>query len=211
MTGAHTASPILVWFRNDLRLADNPALAAAVKDGRPIIPVFTWAPEEEGDWQPGAASNWWLDSSLRALSQSLEGRGSRLVIRRGPSAAVLPELAEETKASAVFWNRLYRPATIQRDSELKSALRKRGINADSFSGSLLFEPGTIVNNSGRPFAVFTPFWRACLLKAVAAPLPDAPRRLPAPQSWPDSLRVAELQTIQQTKSFVKSSRERHTH
>ena len=186
------ASPVLVWFRDDLRLADNPALAAAVNRGHPIIPVFIWAPEEEGNWRPGAASNWWLDASLRAFSRDLEERGSRLIIRRGPTSKALSELIEQTKASGLFWNRVYRPPVMQRDSALESEIRKRGAAVECFNGSLLFQPGTILNKSGKPFAVFTPFWRACLTKAVSAPAPDPPPKLRAPESWPDSLKVSEL-------------------
>ena len=108
MSRVRATSPLLVWFRDDLRLADNPALAAAVSLGHPIIPLFIWAPEEEGNWRPGAASNWWLDGSLRALSRELEERGSRLIIRRGPTSIALAELIEQTKASGLFWNRVYR-------------------------------------------------------------------------------------------------------
>jgi deoxyribodipyrimidine photo-lyase len=192
MADMRSTSPVLVWFRDDLRLADNPALAAAVSKGHSIIPVFIWAPEEDGNWRPGAASNWWLDASLRALSRELEERGSRLIIRRGPTSTALAELIEQTKASALFWNRVYRPLIIQRDSVLKSEIHKRGVAVECFNGSLLFEPGTILNKSGKPFAVFTPFWRACLTKAVSAPAPDPPRKLRAPESWPASLKVSEL-------------------
>ncbi len=192
MTGVSSKSPILVWFRDDLRLADNPALAAAASAGHPVIPVFIWAPEEEGAWRPGAASNWWLDASIRALSRELDERGSRLIIRRGPTSTALAELIEQTKASGVFWNRVYSPSIIQRDSVLKSEIDTRGVAVESFNGSLLFEPGTILNNSGKQFAVFTPFWRACLAKPVAAPGPDAPSKLRAPESWVDSLQVSDL-------------------
>lgn len=192
MSGVRPTSPVLVWFRDDLRLADNPALAAAVSRGQPIIPVFLWAPEEEGNWPPGAASNWWLDASLRALSRELEERGSRLIVRRGPTSTALAELIEQTKAYGVFWNRVYRPTIIQRDSALKSEIRKRGLAVETFNGSLLFEPGTSLNNSGKPFAVFAPFWRACLAKAVSAPAHEPPPKLRAPESWVDSLQVSEL-------------------
>ncbi len=192
MPGMNTAAPVLVWFRDELRLADHPALATAVQTGRPVIPVFLWAPEEEGNWRPGAASNWWLDASLRALSRELEQRGSRLIVRRGPADTALVDLIDQTRASGVFWNRVYRPAIAHRDSALISEIRKRGVNAESFHGNLLFEPGTILNRSGKPFAVFTPFWRACLAKTVAAPVHDAPSRLRAPESWPASLQVSEL-------------------
>ena len=101
MTGAR-AAPALLWFRQDLRLADNPALAAALERRSPVIPVFIWAPEEEGAWPPGAASRWWLCRSLAMLSAELEHRGSRLIVRRGPTAEALGRLVADTGATAVF-------------------------------------------------------------------------------------------------------------
>lgn len=174
----------LVWFRHDLRLADNPALAAALRRGGPVIPVFLWAPDEEGEWPPGGASRWWLHQSLTALAGDLEVLGSRLVIRRGPSLLALRALVKETGAGAVFWNRRYEPAVIARDQQIKEALRVDGLEVESFNGALLFEPWTICNKSGRPFQVFTPFWRHCLgLAEPADPLPS-PRLLLAPPRWP---------------------------
>jgi deoxyribodipyrimidine photo-lyase len=125
-------APALVWFRQDLRLADNPALAAALDRGSPVSPVFIWAPEEEGSWRPGAASQWWLNRSLAALSTELEKRGSRLIIRSGPTGASLNDLLTESGASAVFWNRRYEPAAVARDRELKSRLRERGVSSREF-------------------------------------------------------------------------------
>jgi len=93
-------SASLVWFRHDLRLADNPALQAAVRRGGPIIPVYIWAPQEEGAWSPGAASCWWLHQSCVSLDASLRKRGSRLIIRRGKSGGVLHSLIRETGARA---------------------------------------------------------------------------------------------------------------
>jgi len=186
------SAPALLWFRQDLRLADNPALAAALDCGSPVVPVFIWAPEEEGDWPPGAASRWWLHQSLTSLSAELRKRGSRLIIRRGPTAAALSRLVAESGASAVFWNRRYEPAAVARDREVKSTLRKGGASAASFNGSLLFEPWTICNGSQQPFRVFTPFWHACLNKPLAPACEDAPRRLPSPGHWPHSLELSEL-------------------
>ena len=185
-------APTLVWFRQDLRLSDNPALAAAVERGSPVIPVFIWAPEEEGDWRPGAASQWWLSRSLAALNAELEKRGSRLIIRRGPTGKALNDLLAESGATAVCWNRRYEPAAVARDAALKSHLRERGIATESFNGNLLFEPWTIRNGSGQPFRVFTAFWRASLTKPVAPPSKDAPRKLRAPENWPQSLELSEL-------------------
>ncbi len=185
-------SPTLVWFRQDLRLSDNPALAAAVDRGGPVIPVFIWTPEEEGAWRPGAASQWWLSRSLAALNAELEKRGSRLIIRRGPTDKAFNDLLSESAATAVFWNRRYEPAAVARDGQLKSQLRDRTVAAESFNGNLLFEPWTIRNGSGQPFRVFTAFWRACLTKPVAPPSKDAPRKLRSPENWPHSLELSEL-------------------
>ena len=187
-----TGLPALVWFRRYLRLSDNPALAAAIDRGSPVIPVFIWAPEEEGAWPPGAASRWWLRRSLAALNAEFEKRGSRLIIRRGPTGKALNDLLAESGASAVFWNRRYESATVARDADLKSQLRERGIATESFNGNLLFEPWTIRNGSGQHFRVFTAFWRACLNKSVAPPSKDAPRRLRSPENWPHSLDLSAL-------------------
>ena len=174
-------TPALVWFRQDLRLSDNPAMAAAVERRSPVIPVFIWAPEEEGAWPPGAASRWWLGCSLAKLKADLENRGSRLIVLRGPTAEALNHLVAESGATAVFWNRRYEPAAVARDSVLESKLREHGLLAESFNGNLLFEPGTIRNQSGEPFQVFTAFWRACLAKQTPPPSKNAPKRLPAPE------------------------------
>ena len=133
------ASGSLLWFRQDLRLADNPALLAAVRRGGPVIPVFIWSPEEEGRWQPGAASRWWLHQSLAQLDASLRQRGSRLIIRRGPTLEAIRELLDQSGATAVYWNRRYEPTVIGRDSRVKAALqsgwadRRRALTAACFS------------------------------------------------------------------------------
>jgi len=187
-----SASPALVWLRLDLRLADNPALIAAVERRGPVIPVFVWAPEEEAPWAPGAASRWWLHQSLGELGRRLAERGSRLVIRRGPTEEALLSLAAESGAQSVFWNSRYEPVVRARDLRVKAALSDRGIATEIHAPNLLFEPPAILNRQGKPFQVFTPFWKACL----AAPAPPAPRRaparIPAPVKWPESLAVSDL-------------------
>jgi deoxyribodipyrimidine photo-lyase len=192
-TRASASKGAVLWFRQDLRLSDNPALAAAIEHGGPIIPVYIWAPEEEGAWPPGAASKWWLARSLAALQSGLENRGSRLIVRRGPSGEALARLAAETGVAAVFWNRRYEPAAIARDKQVTSSLRARGLVAQSFHGSLLFEPWTVANRAGQPYRVFTAFWRECMKRSIPAAVADAPPRLPAPQPWPSSLAIADLQ------------------
>ena len=186
-------TPAIFWFRQDLRLADNPALQAALQRGSAVIPLFIHAPDEEAPWSPGGASRWWLHQSLRALDVGLRELGSRLVIRRGPTLETLRALLKETGAAAVFWNRRYEPAVIARDATVKEALRCAGCEAESFNAALLHEPWTIQNQSGKPFQVFTPFWRHCLAKDEPPEPRSAPKSLPAPAKWPRSVPLNELE------------------
>jgi deoxyribodipyrimidine photo-lyase len=185
-------TPCLVWFRQDLRLSDNPALAAALAHGSAVVPVYIWSPEEEGAWAPGAASRWWLHRSLTKLGVALETRGSRLIVGRGPTEEALETFIAETGADAVFWNDRYEPAAIARDDALKAKLRAAGLKAESFNGSLLFEPGAIRTAAGEPFRMFKPFWRACMKQKPPAQTDDATRRIPAPAVWPQSLTIEQL-------------------
>lgn len=165
--------PVIVWFRRDLRLADNPALAAAVATGEEIVPLYILDPGTP----LGGASRWWLHGSLAALASGLERCGAPLVLRRGRAADVLPGLIGETKARAVFWNRCYEPAAIARDKALKTALVAQGVEAKSFNASLLAEPWDVRTGSGGPYKVFTPFWRSLSARApFPSPLP-APKKL----------------------------------
>ncbi len=184
--------PALVWFGSDLRLTDNPALERAIARGFAVVPVFIWAPKEDAPWPPGAASRWWLHQSLERLQEALEQRGSKLIVRRGPTAETLLALAAENGARAIFWNRRYEPAVIARDREVERYARERGIATEICAGNLLFEPGTILNNDGKPFRVFTAFWRACLLQPDLPHPTPAPDRLHSPAPWPRSMAIAEL-------------------
>jgi deoxyribodipyrimidine photo-lyase len=179
----------IVWFRQDLRLQDNPALAAAVARGAPVVPVFILDDAGEGRWPMGAASRWWLHHSLAALDASLRERGSRLVLAHGESGAVLRELIAATGADAVFWNRRYEPAAIARDKALKAGL---GVEAMSFNASLLFEPHTVKNKAGAPFQVFTPFWKHCLTLKVDEPVRLRAGDILSPPKWPRSVALDEL-------------------
>ncbi|MBX9875375.1 MAG: deoxyribodipyrimidine photo-lyase, partial [Beijerinckiaceae bacterium] len=176
----------IVWFRNDLRLSDNPALVESLRAGLPVVPVFVLDDETEGLRPIGGASRWWLHHSLHSLDTSLRKLGSRLTLRRGPAERVLPELAAECGAEAIFWNRVYDEGSRNRDAHLKKSLNDHGLRAESFKANLLFEPWEIKNQSGAPFKVFTPFWRACRAHASPGdPLP-APKALPAPKTRPAS-------------------------
>ena len=174
-------SVAIVWFRRDLRLADNPALRVALDAYDRVLPVFVWAPDEEKPWQPGAASRWWLDRSLRVLDADLRKRGSALHVRRGASLRTLRSLARATKADAVFWNRLYDPAIATRDAKIEKTLRADGVDVRTFNASLLVEPWDIATGSGEPYRVFTPFWRKARASLELHPPRPAPRVIASPR------------------------------
>lgn len=163
-------SPSILWFREDLRLADNPALAAAVSAGGPVICVYIRETGPEAGRPIGGAAKWWLDKSLRALDGALHARGNRLVLRTGPARDVITKLVRETGARSIFWNRRYAEPERTADAGIKSALKEAGIAAQSFNGRLLMEPWQLKTGSGSYYRVFTPFWRA--LQANYTP-PDA--------------------------------------
>ena len=149
----------IVWFRKDLRLADHPALDAALQANKEIIPVFIWDEEEGGNWSPGAASRWWLHHSLASLGSSIAKLGGSLILARGKSAQVLPGLAQAHQADQVFYGRCYDPAGIATQEAVEEACDLQGINTESFNSSLLQEPWETKNGTGKPFQVFTPYWR----------------------------------------------------
>lgn len=184
-------STALFWFRRDFRLADNPGLRRAAAEHQRVVPVYVHAPHEEAPWEPGAASRWWLHHSLTALDASLRRRGSRLTVRRGDSLSALTDLIRQAGATAVYWNRLYDPATIARDRAVKAALRVAGFRAESDRAALLVEPWTLLKADGTPYRVFTPFWKTLLQEPCHAPLSPEPQ-LAGPERWPDSLPLADL-------------------
>ncbi len=185
-------SSAILWFRQDLRLDDNPALLAALAHSKTIVPVFIWDPAAEGDWPLGGASRWWLHHSLTHLDQALRAVGSRLIIRQGKTLDTLQECVAATGATAVFWNRRYEPAIIARDKEIKTTLRASGLTAESFNAQLLFEPWTVQTKTSTPYKVFTPFYRACLaLPEPSAPQP-APKQIGQPGAMPTSSKLEEL-------------------
>lgn len=157
----------LVWFRQDLRLADNPALAAAFARGADVILAFILDEETPGVRPLGGAARWWLHGSLDSLARDIDRRGGRLILRRGPATRELDRLIEEGKVEAVYWNRCHQPALVKRDERIKARLKERGLTVESFNASLLHEPWEVKTKGGKPFQVFTPFWKA--LKELPAP------------------------------------------
>lgn len=184
MTTKADDRPVILWFRQDLRLADNPALAHAAETGRPIIPLYVL--DQGSRVRPmGAASLWWLDKSLRALAAALQARGSRLILRRGDSEAELRRLIDGTGAGAVFMNRLFEPDAFARDADIAHGLQAEGVACKGWNGTLLARPGSVLNGSGQPYKVFTPFLKALLATAVApqpAPAPSALAAATPPES-----------------------------
>jgi deoxyribodipyrimidine photo-lyase len=181
----------ILWLRHDFRLDDNPALIAAAARGA-VVPAFIWAPEEEAPWEPGAASRWWLHQSLEKLSAAFAKAGAPLLIRRGPSLEALRKLVKETGATHVAWNRRYEPAVITRDTGIKKALAADGLDVESFNGALLYEPMHVATKEGKPYQVFSPFWRALLGRDEPAEPAAAPKKLKAAEKQPKSVSIESL-------------------
>ena len=179
MTKDDDDRPVILWFRRDLRLADNPALHLATSSGRPVIPLYI-LDETEGVRFPGAAGLWWLDKSLAALEDALQQRGAALILRRGDAANIVQEVVKTSKAAAVYWNRLYDPKQVDRDKALKAALQDQGVEVKTCDASLLIEPWEIETKTGGVYHVYTPFWRAARAKIGDFTVYAAPARLKAP-------------------------------
>lgn len=162
-----------MWFREDFRLADNPALRAAEKCGQPL---FCIAILDEAHL-PGAAARWWLHGALCSLDENLRRKGGALHVFRGPARAVLPTVVRITGADAVFWNRRYDPQGRETDTFLKTSLKDKGIPVRSFPGALLYEPWSIRTQSGSPYKIFTAFWRAARTQSPQLALHPAPEKL----------------------------------
>jgi deoxyribodipyrimidine photo-lyase len=157
---AKNPAPVIVWFRKDLRIDDNAALATAAETGRPVVPLYIREPAEDGTGPLGGAQRWWLHHALAALAGKLAGLGSPLVLRSGPAHAIVDALIAETGADAVHWNRRHDPPGIAIDREIKAGLKARGLAANSFAGQLLHDPMRLLTGEKKPFRVYTPFWKA---------------------------------------------------
>ncbi len=188
------------WIRRDLRLADNPALLAAAQHQR-LIAVYIHEPNDD----LGAASAWWLHHSLLALQHALRELGSSFILRQGQAHDVLDALIHKNDVKAVYWNRQYSPAQRDRDSQIKRALRERGLRVESFNSHLLLEPWQNTRD-GQPYKVFTPFWKACLKQGIDHAPSNAPTQLPpTPQ-----LNSAPIETLNLLPSIPWDSSLRST-
>jgi deoxyribodipyrimidine photo-lyase len=170
---------VIHWFRQDLRLADNPSLYQACRKGH-VLPIYILDEHNAGKYRMGGASRWWLHHSLAALNHALHGK---LALFRGDPLEIIPRIVRSCGVTAVHWNRCYEPWRIRRDGRLKEQLREEGAVIDSFNGSLLREPWEVYKADGLPYRVFTPYFRKGCLKA-------APPRYPLPV--PERLSCADL-------------------
>lgn len=162
----------IIWFRQDLRLEDNPAVSSS--EGG-CLGVFIWTPKEGDGWNYGAASKCWLQSALVDLDTQLRERGGSLVIldaTNSSSAEVLLQLTQDVSARRVVWNRRYEPAAVGRDTEIKRLLKSKSLVVDSYNARLINEPTEVANKSGKPFQVFTPFWKHCVKLDIDAVVPE---------------------------------------
>lgn len=181
-----SSAAVIIWFRNDLRLADHAAMRAACATGQAVVPVFILDHEAAGAWRLGGASRWWLHESLCALGKSLEERGSRLILLSGSAAERLVAIAKETGADTVYCTRRYEPWAIAQEQACRARLEKENIALKRFGGALLVEPEAIATKSGEPYKVYTPFWRALSASFAAARPEKAPDAIVAPSNWPKS-------------------------
>ena len=172
--------PVIHWFRQDLRIADNPAFNAAVATGQPVIPLYVLDDETPAQWRMGGASRWWLHHALSALGDALNDRGATLVLRSGRAAEVLPRVVAETGATGVFMTRCYEPWAADAEQAIAATLGAKGVDCRRFGGALLFEPEAVTTGKGGPFKVFTPFYKACLDR----PPPGAPLAAPKTVTGP---------------------------
>lgn len=217
-------NPVIYWFRQDLRLTDLPALLAAADAGK-IIPCFILDDEAAGEWACGGASRWWLHSSLVSLGQSLSDRGAGLVVRRGETAAELAQLAEDTGATQVYCSRSYEPWSRELEDTVSTHLARQQRQLVSRPGGLLYEPDRVLNRSGQPFKVFTPYWKHCRASyetdqpASTPPASSFANTLPAglatedwglltgcaDRHWRDHWHIGEAAAHDRLRAFVRNS------
>lgn len=212
----------IVWFRQDLRLLDNPALYYAALENNNVILLYIF--DESIAWAPGKAQQWWLHHSLLALQEQCKKLGLQLVLRRGKPEVILTKLCKEKNLTAVYWNHCYEPAAIQRDKYINKKLTALGVTVKNFKANVLFEPWEIKNKQGGYFKIFTPFWKQCCSQVIDTkilPLPTLKQTifldseslatwqlLPTQPDWADGLRhtwqVGELAAQKQLRYFIST-------
>ncbi len=154
-------SPIIVWFRQDLRLSDNPAVFFAAQEKVPLIFIYIWDTTCPKPIHWGGATRWWLHHSLSALAHTLAKKGATLILRKGDPKEILLTVMQATHSQALFYNRCYEPHSRARDQAINEQFAALGYTVQTFNSSLLCEPWTVQSQSGVYFKVFTAFWRRC--------------------------------------------------
>ncbi|MCB1450549.1 MAG: deoxyribodipyrimidine photo-lyase [Nitratireductor sp.] len=199
--------PVLVWFREDLRIADNPALFKAAETGAPMVAVFILDEESTGVRPFGSAQKWMLHHALTGLAKSLQDLGGSLLVRRGASEPILRDIIAETGADRIFWNRRYGPGEIAVDAKLKAEFGDSGVAAHSFLGALLHEPSRVKTGNGDPFRVYSPFWRALeRMGEPRLPLP-VPEEIAFLDNRPKGMEIVELGLLPVKPDWAKGLRD----
>ena len=186
---------VLCWFHQDFRLADHPALTAAIATGHPVIPLYVYDQDSAGEWAPGGASRWWLDHSLRALDADLQRLGSRLVIANGRADAVISEMVAKHHIVSVYCHDHHEPWARDRQKRLQHQLSAADVDFHKSEGVLLWPPGSSLSKTGGRMRVFTPFKKNLFAMGRYRDIFPRPEAVPAPMSWPESLTVDELGLI----------------
>ncbi|MGI3776823.1 MAG: cryptochrome/photolyase family protein [Janthinobacterium lividum] len=168
----------LLWFRQDLRLADNPALTAALADGGPVLAAYVLDESAGGRWAPASASRWWLHHTLESLAVDLASRGASLVLRRGPATETIAALARECGATQVHAGLMHEPWARARDAETTEALAAQGATLHLHQVSTLYAPDQVKTKTGSVYGVYTPYAKACRALGEPAPPQPAPDRIP---------------------------------
>ena len=164
----------IYWIRQDLRLSDNPALTASVKNGS-IIPIYILDDKNPKEHKIGSSSKIWLHYSLQKLQKQFD---NKLIFSIGNPEVILTELCQSESISNIFWNRVYEPWSISRDKKIKENMKKEGVEINTFNGSLLWEPWQVLKNDGTPYRVFTPYYRRGCLNANEPRRPlEKPRKI----------------------------------
>lgn len=224
-----SASPAIVWFRNDLRLTDHPALRSAAETGNPFVLVYILDDVTPGRWKLGGAARWWLHNSLASLGVEIAARGGSLTLRRGNAADIIYSLAQEVGAGSVHFHSAVEPWQLKQDQILADRLQRLGVAVHVSEGAGLFPPGSVCNQAGEPFKVFSPFWRSCLkygLPRAPCPPPTQLKGLTIPSDllgdwdliptnpdWAGGLRATwrpgEAAAKQKLDAFVQSTLQRY--
>ena len=195
MTPEENKIRTIVWFRKDLRTLDNPCLHYALGAGLEVIPVFIWDKDDGGQWSPGSASRWWLHNALESLQSSFDKLGGKMIFRTGKTEEIIPKLVSETCAKSVCFSRVYDPAGLATQNLVENILKKQGVSTHSFNSSLLNEPWEIKNGTGRPFKVFTPYWKSSRNAIHREPASYRPHELPFPTEPIQSQRLEEMDIL----------------